>query len=98
MYLLKDNTLWAGDTRLLANMSDAVRADIDPHGIFLSITPSSSSPACNVALGNPSAARFAALHRYEPFWMRPAIVESVNDVPTETQVLFAQLPDLRAVL
>jgi hypothetical protein len=35
--------------------------------------------------------RFSVCHRYEPYWMKPAVGTRIADVPAETQFLIAEL-------
>lgn len=42
--------------------------------------------------------RFTACHRYEPYWMRPAVGSRLRDVPPETQFLLARRKDGLLVL
>jgi raffinose synthase len=67
-------------------------------GYLLRFTPLEPSPRCLYRLGALQAIRLAAAHRYEPFWMKPAVCKQVQDVPVETQVLFLELPGDRIAL
>ncbi len=60
-------------------------------GAFLKIRAPSVAVRWIAPLGTPLARRFTAAHRYEPFWMRPAVIAKAADIPVETQVLFADL-------
>jgi raffinose synthase len=43
-------------------------------------------------LGRLHGQRYLALHRYEPFWMKPAAGTDAAAIPMETQALFVELP------
>lgn len=46
----------------------------------------------------PGLRRFVALYRHEPFWMRPAYGDSVDQAPADVQWMFLELEDGRLVM
>jgi raffinose synthase len=60
--------------------------------------PQSATPDAQYPLPPTRMRRFAAAHRYEPFWMKSAVGTREEEVPPETQVLFIELEDGRVGL
>lgn len=56
-------------------------------GAFLKVV----GKAQTSSLGMPRPKQFTLAHRYEPFWMRPAVAETAADIPAETQLLLGDL-------
>jgi raffinose synthase len=61
------------------------------YGAFLATRRAEPCARFQAALGVPTFRRAVALYRYEPFWMKPKIVRTVDDVPPDTQVLLLEL-------
>jgi raffinose synthase len=63
-------------------------------GIFLSTSLDVPAARFTRRLGTMAGFRRGiALFRYEPFWMKPHVVTRLEDVPADTQLLFAELDD-----
>lgn len=63
-------------------------------GLFLSARAAASSSRLLFKLGQlEGLERFTACHRYEPYWMKPAVGERLRELPTETQFLLARRAD-----
>ncbi len=63
----------------------------DDAGLFLKFTAEHAAPRHVFPVGELTGiARYTALHRYEPFWMRPKAGTKIGAVPMETQFLLAE--------
>lgn len=63
-------------------------------GLFLDARAVASSSRLLFQLGQlEGLERFTACHRYEPYWMKPAVGERLRELPTETQFLLARRVD-----
>jgi raffinose synthase len=79
---------------VLGSLGPEIVTETGEHGTFLSVQRSEPTARFCLPLGPLRGFRRAvALYRYEPFWMRPRLVEHVNDVPPDTQLLFVELGD-----
>lgn len=100
LHLASGRLTWNGRV-LLVDVPDVVRAETGEHGeraeradggLFLVAHATSSSSRHLFGLGTiPDLDRFAALHRYEPYWMKPRSGARLSEVPVETQFLLARL-------
>ncbi len=93
---LNEGSITSNGLTLLAGVSAEVRDEpaANPCGLFLVADAKSTSCRHVFRLGHvPELVRFTALHRYEPFWMKPRAGARLSDVPQETQFLLGQLRD-----
>jgi raffinose synthase len=92
---------WDGDP-LLEDLSSDVSLEIAKSGIegaFLRLQAAEAKQRFRVRLGRvPSARRFVACHRYEPFWMKPRAGSDFGEIPQETQCLWLELDSGEVVL
>ncbi len=64
------------------------------NGVVLSFRWGQASERQSAAFGHlVDVDRMAVCHRYEPFWMKPAVVTDAGGVPEETQVLLGRHKD-----
>jgi len=91
---LVGTNLVAGERLLLAELDSGLSVEADSTGVgaFLRArAPRSSSRLLFNAGKLLALRRFAACHRYEPYWMKPAVGTRLGEVPAETQFLIAEL-------
>jgi raffinose synthase len=95
MLTLADGTLaWTGEhpaTPLLSQLPAGTRltaAGPDVAFVTVRLPHGARAARAELRLGRLHGSRFAAGHRYEPFWMRPHVGSDMGAVPVETQVLF----------
>jgi raffinose synthase len=91
---LVGTSLVAGERLLLAELDSglSVEADALGLGVFLRARASRSASRLLFNAGKLLALRrFGVCHRYEPYWMKPAVGTRLADVPAETQFLIAEL-------
>ncbi|MEY4546677.1 MAG: hypothetical protein RL685_2872 [Pseudomonadota bacterium] len=89
-----DSSLVAGERLLIAELDPALTVEPDACdvGVFLRAHASRSSSRLLFSAGKiPALRRYTVCHRYEPYWMKPAVGSRLRDVPAETQFLLAEL-------
>ena len=81
--------------RLLVAEIDAqltVEPDGGDVGVFLRACSGRSSSRLLFNAGKlPGLRRYLVCHRYEPYWMKPAVGTRLREVPAETQFLLGEL-------
>jgi raffinose synthase len=90
---LRDGTLWLDDHPVLQGLPATFTAVADPSGtgVFLRLAVPRPGSFIQSPLGTISGLRrFTSCHRYEPFWMKPAVGTTPAEVPAETQWLLAE--------
>jgi len=81
-----------GVSAVLEGIDPTVEATPADRGTFLTVHRPEPCARFAVTLGKPAGWRRAvALHRYEPFWMKPRLIRNVDDVPPDTQLLLVEL-------
>src|SRR5690606_20293565 len=84
---LDQGTLLSDGLPLLEGLSPDVALELVKSGIdgaFLRLQAAEAKQRLRVRLGRvPSARRFVACHRYEPFWMKPRAGSDPADIPQE---------------
>src|SRR5215471_4076802 len=91
---LVGSSLVAGERLLLAELDPglSVEPDLAGIGVFLRARAGRSASRLLFNAGKLHALRrYGVCHRYEPFWMKPAVGSRLADVPAETQFLIAEL-------
>jgi raffinose synthase len=91
---LVGTSLVAGERLLLAELDPGLSVEADQTGVgaFLRARAARSASRLLFNAGKLLALRrYAVCHRYEPYWMKPAVGTRLADVPAETQFLIAEL-------
>lgn len=89
-----DSSLVAGERLLVAELDPQLTVEPDGGdvGVFLrAASGRSASRLCFNAGKLPALRRYTVCHRYEPYWMKPAVGTRLRDVPPETQFLLGEL-------
>lgn len=98
MFTLENNVLSCAGTPLLANVPGEVSLVADPTGVgvFVHVEGEEQAAWHKLPLGDlVGVRRWAALHRYEPYWNTACCGRGGGEVPVETQFLLAGLEDGR---
>lgn len=98
MYQLIDQVLSFQTVPLLKEVPESTRLSEDPLGVGVFLRLEAREAACwqKLRLGDPAGVRrWAALHRYEPYWNTACCGQQAGSVPVETQFLLAGLEDGR---
>jgi len=89
---LAAGSLLLGDAVVLEGVSADLAAEPGRHGVFLHLCPERSASRHRTCLGRiPTLERFVVCHRFEPYWLKPAVGCKASQVPAETQFFLAQL-------
>lgn len=91
---LRGRDLVSGGAELMTGLDAGLTVEPDALdvGVFLrASSPRSSSRAVYSAGAIPLLNRYTVCHRYEPYWMKPAVGDRLAEVPSETQFLLARL-------
>lgn len=91
---LEGRDVVAGSQTLIADLDPGLTAEPDPLGVglFLRAKPPRSTSRFALPVGTvPLLRRYTLCHRYEPYWMKPAVGTRLGGVPAETQFFLAEL-------
>ena len=93
--VLAAGSLVVHERTVLEGVSAELSAEPGRYGTFLHLRADRPLARHRTCLGRiPALERFVVCHRFEPYWMRPAVGRSVSEVPPETQFFLGQLAGL----
>lgn len=92
---LAAGSLRTGNAVVLDGVSAELVSEPGRHGVFLHLRAERSASRHRICLGSiPALERFVACHRFEPYWMKPAVGCNVSEVPAATQFFLGRLRGL----
>ena len=93
---LRNRALLDGERVLVEELDEGMTVELDAlgNGVFMVARAKATSTRLSFVLGKlPLLERFAACHRYEPYWMKACAGTRASEVPPETQSLVVKLTD-----
>lgn len=90
--ILTEQTLVFDGHPLITGLGSEFEVEPARVGAFVRVTAKETNSRFKLSLGRlANLERYLVCHRYEPFWMKPAVGDDLGRVPPETQFLLARL-------